>query len=117
MVVYANEVIEQSRLFVKGFIVNKETLALKDMIKIGIGGNFISSRQTMKLFRGAYHSSTIFPRLSLEKWQESGHPDAMKFLRERTLDLMNLPNYPADQLELLQKGEYLIAHDQMLRRG
>jgi len=37
-------------------------------------------------------------------------PDALKFLRERTLDLMNLPNYPADQLDLLQKGEYLIAH-------
>ncbi len=86
------------------------------MIKIGIGGNFISSHQTMKLFHDAYHTSTIFPRGSLEKWQELDHPDALKFLRERTLDLLNLPNYPADQLELLRKGEYLIAHDQMLPR-
>jgi trimethylamine--corrinoid protein Co-methyltransferase len=112
--VYANEVIEQSRHFANGFIINEETLALDEMIKIGVGGNFISSRQTKKLFRDAYHTSTIFPRLSLEKWQELDHPDAMKFLRERTLDLMNLSNYPPDQLELLQKGEYLIGYDQML---
>ena len=116
MVVYANEVIEQSRHFENGFITNEETLALNEMIKIGIGGNFISSRQTLKLFRDAYHTSTIFPRLSLEKWQELDHPDAMKFLRERTLDLMNLSNYPTDQLELLQKGEYLIRRNQMLPR-
>ena len=91
-------------------------MALEDVKTIGIGGNFISSRQTLKLFSEAYHTSTIFPRVSLEKWQELDSPDALKFLRERTLDLMNLPNYPADQLDLLQNGEYLIAHGQILPR-
>lgn len=86
------------------------------MKKVGIGGSYISSRQTMKSFRDAYHSSTIFPRLSLEKWQESDHPDAMKFLRQRTLDLINISNYPADQFEILQKGEYLVEHQQLLSR-
>jgi trimethylamine--corrinoid protein Co-methyltransferase len=114
MVVYANEVIEQSRQFTKGFIINEETLALEEMRKFTVGGNFISSRQTMRLFRDAYLTSTIFPRLSLEKWQESEHPDAKKFLRERTLDLLNQPNYPDDQQELLKKGEFLISHAQML---
>jgi trimethylamine--corrinoid protein Co-methyltransferase len=113
MVVYANEVIEQSRQFAKGFIVNEETQALDEMKRFGVGGNFISSRQTMRSFRAAYHTSTIFPRLSLEKWQELECTDAMKFLRQRTLDLLNLPNYPGDQQELLSKGEYLISHDQM----
>jgi trimethylamine:corrinoid methyltransferase-like protein len=80
---------------------------------LGIGGNFISSRQTKKLFRDAYHTSTIFPRLSLEKWQELGCPDTSKFHRERTLDLLYLPNFPDDQHELLKKGEYLISEDRM----
>jgi trimethylamine:corrinoid methyltransferase-like protein len=97
MVVYANEVIEQSRQFSKGFIVNEETLALGEISKFGTGGNFISSRQTMRLFRDAYHTSTIFPRLSLEKWQELEHPDSMKFIRERTLYLLNLTTSPDDQ--------------------
>jgi hypothetical protein len=67
----------------------------------------------MKLFRDAYPTITIFPRSSLKKWRELVHPDALKFLYEQTLHLLNLPNYPDDQQELLKKGEYLISHDQM----
>jgi trimethylamine--corrinoid protein Co-methyltransferase len=113
LVVYANEIIEQSRQFTRGFEINDGLLAFDEMRKIGIGGNFISSRQTMKLFRNTYHTSTIFPRLSLEKWQETDQPDAMKFLRERTMDLLHLGNYPDDQADLLKKGEYLISQESM----
>ena len=115
VVVYTSELIEQSRLFQNGFIVNEETIALGDISKTGPGGNFLSSRQTMKLFRYAYHSSSIFPRMSLEKWQETGQPEARKFLRERTLDLLSQPSYPEDQLELLEKGEHLISNNRLLR--
>jgi trimethylamine--corrinoid protein Co-methyltransferase len=112
--VFANEVIEQSRQFAKGFTINDEILALEEIRKAGVGGSFISSRQTMKLFREAYHTSDIFPRLSLEKWQEVGGPEAVKYLRERTLDLLEHPNLPVDQEELLDKGEYLITHPNLL---
>jgi trimethylamine---corrinoid protein Co-methyltransferase len=115
LVVYANEIIEQSRQFAKGFDLDEEIINLDEMTKIGVGGNYISSRQTMKLFRAAYHSSTIFPRLSLEKWQEANQPDAMKFLHERTMDLLNQPSFPDDQVELLKKGEYMISHRINLR--
>ena len=115
LVVYANEIIEQSRQFAKGFYLDEETINLDEIKKIGVGGNYISSRQTMNLFRDAYHTSTIFPRLSLEKWQESCQPDAMKFLDERTLDLLNQPNFPDDQVELLKKGEYMISQSKSHR--
>jgi trimethylamine:corrinoid methyltransferase-like protein len=108
--VYSAELIEQARHFAIGFQVDEETLALDEVEKFGAGGNFISSRRTMKLFREAYHSSSIFPRLSLEKWQEMGQPEAKKFLQEKTLDILNNINYPDDQRELLDKGEYLISH-------
>src|SRR4030067_3090947 len=102
LVVYAHEIIEQSRQFAKGFEINDGVLSLDEMKKIGVGGNFISSRQTRQLFRNAYHNSTIFPRLSLEKWQESNRPDAMKYLRERTMDLMNQSNFSDDQAAVPQ---------------
>ena len=108
LVVYANEIIEQSRQFARGFELNNETIYFDEIKNIGIGGNYLSSHQTMKLFKNAYFSSTIFPRLSLEKWQESNNLDPMKFLRERTLDLLNNPLYPEDQAELLSKGESFI---------
>jgi len=109
LVVYANEIIEQARQFAKGFELGEETINLEEIKNIGVGGNYISSRQTKKLFRDAYHTSTIFPRLSLEKWQESGQPDATNFLHERTLDLLNQLDYPNDQDELLKKGEFMIS--------
>jgi trimethylamine--corrinoid protein Co-methyltransferase len=114
LVVYASEIIEQSRHFAKGFELNEETLNIDDMKKIGVGGNYISSRQTMRLFRNAYHTSSIFPRLSLEKWQESNQPDVLKFLRERTVELLNHPTFPDDQDEFLKKGEFLISHGMRL---
>ncbi|PWB53034.1 MAG: hypothetical protein C3F13_10465 [Anaerolineales bacterium] len=108
MVVYANEIIEQARHFNKGFIFNEETLAFEEIKKTGFGGNFISSRQTMKAFRTAYHTSSIFPRLGLEKWQELRQPLADTFLRDRTLELLSQPKYPDDRQELLEKGEFFI---------
>ena len=114
MTVFANEVIEQSRQFAKGFYIDNDALAFKEVMKAGVGGSFISSRQTMKLFREAYHTSSIFPRLSLEKWQELGKPDTAQYLRERSLDLLAHPIFPADQEELLHQGEYLITHLDLL---
>ncbi len=116
VVVYASELIEQSRHFQEGFIIDEETIALNEVNKAGAGGNFLASRQTMKLFRYAYHSSSIFPRMSLEKWQETGQPEAQKFLRERTLDLLHQSSFPDDQQELLDKGEHLISNNRLLRR-
>ena len=114
MTVYANEVIEQARQFNKGFMLNEETFALEESQKAGPGGSFLSSRQTMNLFRNAYHSSSIFPRMSLEKWLEAGRPEAIKYLRERTLVLLEKPIYPDDQKEFLHKGQHLIAHPRLL---
>jgi trimethylamine--corrinoid protein Co-methyltransferase len=109
VVVYTNELIEQARQFSKGFDVNKESIALDEMISFGAKGNFISSDRTKKLFKEAYHSSSIFPRPSFEKWREMGQPEAGKFLRERTLDLLGNSNYPADQQEMLSRGENFIS--------
>jgi trimethylamine--corrinoid protein Co-methyltransferase len=115
LVVFTSELIEQSRNFHKGFNINEETIAFEVMKIIGAGGNFITSWQTMKLFREAYHSSSIFPRLSFEKWQEMGQPEARKFLRDRTLALLNDTNEPDDKQELLSHGEYLISHNRHLQ--
>jgi trimethylamine--corrinoid protein Co-methyltransferase len=109
LVVFSHEIIEQARHFSKGVEISDDLIAMNELARIGIGGNFVASPITMKLFRKAYYSSQIFPRLSLEKWQESGCPDSMKYLREKTTELLNQNNYPADQAELLKRGEFLIS--------
>lgn len=109
LVVYANEIIEQSRQFTRGFELNEETINFDQIKKMGIGGNYLSSPQTMKIFKNAYLSSDIFPRMSLEKWQDSNHLEPLQLLRERTLELLNNLSYPDDQDELLMRGESVIA--------
>lgn len=109
LTVYADEIIEQSRQFAKGFDINDETINFEEIKNIGIGGNYLSSRRTLEQFRNSYHSSNIFPRLNLEKWQESNRPDTFNLLRERTMELLNHPLFPEDQAELLNRGEFLIS--------
>jgi trimethylamine---corrinoid protein Co-methyltransferase len=114
--VYASELIEQARHFSKGFTIGEENLAFDEMNRVGVGGNFIAARQTMKLFREAYHTSSIFPRLSMEKWQEQGQPEARRYLRDRTLELLKHANPPDDRSELIRKGEQWISRFTATRR-
>ena len=116
LVVYANEVIEQARLFARGFVLDDATAALGELARAGPGGSFLISDLTLKLFRRAYYSSRIFPQLTLEEWQNQGCPEAGKVLRRHTQDLLgNLP-VPEDHADLMGRGEAFIGSGTSRRR-
>jgi len=108
MLVYSDEIIEQARFFAAGFGLEDEQVALDEIEAAGPGGNFLDSDLTLKNFRSAYHSSKIFPRLSLEKWQEKGNPRASQYLRDRTIQLIETQSPPEDHDQLLASGEAFI---------
>jgi len=66
------------------------------------------SELTLKLYRSAYYTSPIFPRWSLEKWQEQGRPQAIDLLRNYTRQLMAKLDAPDDQPDLVDRGEAFI---------
>jgi trimethylamine--corrinoid protein Co-methyltransferase len=107
-VVYANDVILQARRFADGFELDDLTVGLDEVFATGPGGSFLSARSTRKNFRNAYFESKIFPRLSLEKWQESSQPKADKYLKDYTLQLIADANPPDDQVEKIRLGEAFI---------
>ena len=109
VVVYADEVIAQARLFAQGFALDEDSVALAEMVEVGPGGSFLTAHQTLKLFRRAAFQSKIFPSLTLEKWQEKGAPQAGKILRQYTLDLLDGLCPPEDHDDLLARGEAFIA--------
>jgi trimethylamine--corrinoid protein Co-methyltransferase len=104
LVVYADDLIHQSRQFASGFSLEDEVVGLSDIATTGPGGSFFTSRLTETLFRDSQFTSTIWPFLSLDKWKAQGKP-AAKILNERTLDLLNHPVTPQDKDSLLAKGE------------
>jgi trimethylamine--corrinoid protein Co-methyltransferase len=106
--VYANEVIEQARIFAKGFSYDDNIVALDEIAEVGPGGNFLSSDLTLKRFRQAYYQSTIFPQLTLEAWQEKGCWRAEDILRRYTKELLDNLTAPSDHGDLMEKGEAFI---------
>jgi hypothetical protein len=45
----------------------------------------------------------------MEKWQELHQPQAKQYLREKTIQLLSLPDHPDDQSDLLRTGEQWIS--------
>ncbi|NQV34396.1 MAG: trimethylamine methyltransferase family protein, partial [Phycisphaeraceae bacterium] len=69
LVVYADDLILQSRRFTSGFSLDDEAVGLSDIATVGPGGSFLSSSLTEKFFRDSQFTSTIWPFLSLDKWK------------------------------------------------
>jgi len=108
LVVYADEVIAQARRLAQGFSLDDALLAIEDIIDVGPGGDFLISPSTMAHFRHAYFTSKIWPNLSLEAWEEKGHPQPDDLLRQRTQDILSSLKPPEDHDELLARGEAFI---------
>jgi trimethylamine--corrinoid protein Co-methyltransferase len=108
-VVFVHEVIEQALRFAQGIRLDDASIDMDEIGKVGPGGNFLLSELTLKLYRSAYYSSPIFPRWSLEKWQEQGRPRAIDLLRSYTRQLMAELDAPEDHAELMAQGEAFIA--------
>ncbi len=107
-VVYASDVIQQTRHFAAGFRLDDESAVLGEIAEAGPGGNFLMAESTLQNLRKAYYTSPVFPRLGLEAWQERGCPQASDFLREYTLHLIRDTIPPASHGDLIERGDHWI---------
>ena len=108
IVVYANEIIQQARLFAQGFALDNTTIGLDEILVAGPGGSFLTSELTLQHFREGYYRSDIFPSLTLEEWMTRDRPDAGTQLRLYTQQLMSKASAPDDHTDLMARGEAYI---------
>lgn len=108
LVVYSDEVIRQARLFKQGFVINDESVALNEIESIGPGGNFLISDMTVKYCHEFDFNNSIWPQLTLEKWQAQGGPGADEILRQHTCSVLDGLSAPEDHAELIARGEIYI---------
>lgn len=109
LVVYADDVIHQSRKFASGFSLDDESVGFSDISSIGAGGNFLFSSLTGRHFRQSQFSSTIWPLLTLDKWKHAGEPKADKILKQRTCELLNNLESLEDKQDILSRGESFLS--------
>ena len=72
----------------RGIEVNDESLALDLIKRVGYSGNYITAKETNKLFRKELFIPTMFSREPLEAWVDEGSKLAIDHARERALDVL-----------------------------
>jgi len=107
-VVYADEIIRQSREFARGFDLSADTVALADIEQIGPGGNFLTAPQTLKHFRHIQTAGPIWPNMPLDQWRKADMPRADARLRQFTMKLLDEPVHPVDCDDLIETGQVFI---------
>ena len=108
LIVYANEIIQQVRLFAEGFAIDDTRIGLEDIAQVGPGGNFLLSDLTLKSFRDARQFSHIFENLQIDEWQTRDCPHAEDLLRGYTRRLLDESKPPQNHPKLLSQGESFI---------
>ena len=106
--VYANDVIEQARLFAQGFSLDDDAFRLDEIAQVGPAGDYLTSPQTLDLFRTAHFRSKILPHLVLEDWQAQGSPQAGEVLGRHTSQFLAELEPPGDHADLLTRGEAFV---------
>ncbi|PWT89509.1 MAG: hypothetical protein C5B54_08790 [Acidobacteria bacterium] len=103
--VYANDVIAQARVFAHGFEIDEKNIGADEIIvEMEENRHFLTSESTLERYQNAYFQG-VFPRISLEKWEELGHPRIEQLLRDRTMELLTGQEGPEDHDKIIATGE------------
>lgn len=72
----------------RGIEVNDDTLALDLIKRVGYSGNYITAKETSKMFRKELFIPTLHSREPYETWEKEGSKLAIDHARERALDIL-----------------------------
>lgn len=87
--VIGDEVIGQVRHMIKGIDVNKETLAVDLIEKVGPGGNYIVEEHTFENFKTSWWFPTLFNRRRYDFWLAEGEPDLAELARKKLKGILD----------------------------
>lgn len=94
--VVSNEVIGMVRRITGGFEINEETLALDLIDKVGPGGEYLTSKHTLKHFKENWFPELI-SRKAYESWAQDGRKDLGTVANEKAKSI--LENHVPKQLD------------------
>jgi len=72
----------------RGIEVSDETLSLDLIKKVGYSGNYITAKETVKLYRKELFIPTMFSSEPYETWEKEGGKLAIDHARQRALDVL-----------------------------
>lgn len=110
--VLGNEIISMVKHFLKGFMVNRETLAREVIEAVGPGGQFLAQQHTLNHFRQQIWQTKLMNRQTRAQWQQSGKIDIADRILKQTIEILENHQPPKlgdkimDELEKIRvRGE------------
>jgi trimethylamine--corrinoid protein Co-methyltransferase len=82
LMVLADEMIEANKYFLKGIAVNRDTLAVDLIHRVGAEGNFLSENHTMRHFKSIWYPK-VMNRENYETWKAAGAKRLGQVLNEK----------------------------------
>jgi len=81
--VLVDEILSMVRQYMRGIVVNDETLALDLINRIGPAGNYLEAAHTSRNFRTVYYSK-LFDRTTYDVWRQQGEKRISDRIDEKT---------------------------------
>lgn len=88
MMVLANEIISQTRVFTQGVRIDPEYLALEVIDRVGPGGEYMTDQHTLAHWRELWMPK-LFDRSRLSRWESRGSKDINARMKEATLKILD----------------------------
>lgn len=85
------EIVRMIRRILKGITVNKDTMALDVIQKVGPAGNYLAERHTLKYMRQELSTTELINRRMRDHWENAGAKDMAQTAREKAIEI--LENY------------------------
>jgi trimethylamine--corrinoid protein Co-methyltransferase len=89
MLVLCDEIAASLKVFVQGIRVDEDTLAVETTRRGYKDHSFLMDEHTLKHMRDAIWQPSVFQRITLEQWSESGSAQAVKRIRGRVTELLH----------------------------
>jgi len=112
LLVLSNEVIGYTKRILRGIEVNRNTIMMELIEKVGPGGYFISQPESAKLCRKEVWVPVFSDRLPYEEWKATGGLSMEERIHLRVIDILNhhspreLPQEVLEQIDaILEKEE------------
>jgi trimethylamine--corrinoid protein Co-methyltransferase len=83
-----DEIIKRTKRFLRGFSINKETLAVNEIRQVGPGGQYLGHEHTLRHMRNEILIPNISSKGSYEEWISKGGLDLEKVAREKVQEIL-----------------------------
>jgi trimethylamine--corrinoid protein Co-methyltransferase len=101
--VFGNEIISMVKHYMKGFAINKDTLATEVIEAVGPGGHFLSQRHTFENFREVLWTPGIMDRQTRQAWTESGSKPLGEVVQEKAIEILDTHKAPNIDQDVMQR--------------